>query len=72
MASSEASYPTANGKRFTLDVDTDADVPPPGRHSQPNQQCAHSVFNFVADRSYSGERLAGRVGKNPFFVTASG
>jgi DMSO/TMAO reductase YedYZ molybdopterin-dependent catalytic subunit len=26
--SSEASYPTANGKRFTLDVDTDADVPP--------------------------------------------
>ena len=28
MASSEASYPTANGKRFTLDVDTQADVPP--------------------------------------------
>jgi hypothetical protein len=22
------SYPTANGKRFTLDVDTHADVPP--------------------------------------------
>ena len=25
---SEGNYPTANGKRFTLDVDTQADVPP--------------------------------------------
>jgi len=43
MASSEASYPTANGKRFTLDVDTDADVPPRSALPTESAVCALGV-----------------------------
>src|SRR3984885_15244183 len=56
---SEATYPTANGKRFTLDVDSAADVPPYQDWAHTDRLANFTVMGGAGKRRAPGMHLEG-------------